>query len=242
MKNVIITSLMFLVLILSGISFYFSRELNLKEAEMNEKEVVSIQDEKVEEEVLDQISDDKKKIGKKEASNQNSELEDELAVYKNEKYNYSFKYPKGWYVYDDVEDLNKCYEQEISKIPSKDFIVLSRNKKADCEAGLGIMGSSLGGDIYIEIYKSEKDYYPFYIKKEEFHDSGLENYKIGSVDAYMKRFIASEVEGEVFLKDFTRIYVRRNGYDHKIGVKQLDDKGNIDPELMKVIDSISIEK
>ncbi len=31
-------------------------------------------------------------------------------------------------------------------------------------------------------------------------------------------------------------------FDYTINIKQLDDKRNIDPELMKVIDSIVIEK
>lgn len=165
----------------------------------------------------------------------------ELKVYKNEKYKYSFKYPKDWYIYED-KDFSKCYDQEISGGVGESNVFLSRNKKDLCEVGFGVMGSSFGGDIYIEIYQSEDDNYPFNIKKEESRESGLDNYKIGAVNGYMHRFIASRVEGEVFLKNFAKIYARKNGYDYEIGIRQLDDKGNIDPALMEVVDSFIIEK
>ncbi len=173
--------------------------------------------------VKDQVED--------KSLNNNFNKENDLAIYKNEKYNYSFKYPKDWYIY---EDIGK-FSEYGGEIVNENAVVLSKKKLNSDEVGILIGYGFMGGDILIDVTKTEKIGSNDFPYADDFRkDFGVGDYEIGGI----KGKIIPVLENTEYPRwDVTRIYARKNGYDYEIIVQQLDDKGNIDLELMKVINS-----
>ncbi len=232
MKNVIITILVFLVLISSGISLYFFKELNSNKIETNEKDIPTIEDKKVEEEVLDQISGKVKKTGEKEKiSNQNLKPEDDLAVYKNEKYNYSFKYPKDWYLYEYSDYREKC-PTKSDLFGVEKSVILSKSELKGCEiVEDGEYNSAFGGNIY------------FHAMDKGGMVNIVENRLSSYNEEYKEAFIGNGIRSTKSVFEGSPRYTydfRVARFNYSIIIKK-DNKENIDSELMSFLDSIVIE-
>ncbi|MCK4635397.1 MAG: membrane lipoprotein lipid attachment site-containing protein [Candidatus Moranbacteria bacterium] len=177
------------------------------------------------------ITEDKNLVKeKKDLDNISEQKENDLAVYKNEKYNYSFKYPKDWYLYEYSEYKEKCPTD--SPIYGEGVITLSRTKLEGCEiVGDGSRNSIFGGDIIFWAGDKGGSVHPV----EGKINYGREEVFIGNVIRSLKNIPSSDTALPIVSYKF-----RVAKFNYGVMFKSKDRK-NIDLELAKFLDSIVIE-
>lgn len=164
-------------------------------------------------------------------------------TYKNEKYGFSFKYPKDWYVYEAEDQIkNKCIPDGLGDLGDDNDLIISK-EKLDCLMRNGMV---LTGDIFLNVDDLDNHGYDDFkelMESDNFlkYNPGTEEIKINGVN-FIKHPVLKGSEGP--RSNTTRFYGKSSNYNYFIEVKQLDrnGNGNIDPELMKVVNSFVIEK
>jgi hypothetical protein len=225
MKKTIFTSLVLGAVLLSGCSQMVS-------------ESTITEDQKKTPPIKQQNSLDKDNLNKMQSITNDEEKNTtniELKEYKNEKYKYSFEYPENWYIYDN-EFMQGC-GPEYGNLGENE-IVVSRKKLDSCSAGYLDLAGWIG-DILVMV--SPKDGY-----EEEygnFPESQLfqigqnleENARQGVMIPRLKSSEGPRAMATIF-------FVESSNYNYRIEVKQRNMEGNIDPELMNIINNFLIEE
>lgn len=185
---------------------------------------------KKEETVKDEMVNEDMEITETENS---SNISADWKTYKNEKYGYSFKYPKDWHVYENI-DYSSCGPEYNSRKMDDSELILSKDKKEICEIIGSSIGYNFGGDILISVNEARVN-----INQEKNSYKNSKDYNISGFYGFVVPVLENT---EMPRWNVTRFYTQANNFDYYIAVKQLDDKGNIDADLMKVVNSIFIEK
>lgn len=240
MEKIAITIGMIFVIAIIMFIFVFKKEDSNNQEEM-------VLDENIE---IEEVSNSESRKLKETKSEELSEMAD-WNIYKNEKYKYSFKYPKNWYLYEGKNYPNqneRCNLYANTESPwnklnefSEYDVILSKTKLDDCSIGSledGSFGGNfsistkgwMGGSINEDIAEIEKN--------GGVGEYGDEIFMFGEVKAKMTK---SKYLDENDPKKIS-FWAITDKFNYSVMIIQEDNKKEIDSNLMKVANSLVIEE